>query len=149
MQKRLLALWKIFFFLFLFFSCSTFLQAQTIYYVSTTGNDVYDGTSWVTPFRTVQKALATATLAGTQIWVAKGTYYPDEVDGTNTNDRMASFAMKNGVALYGGFSGSETQLSQRNWKTYRTTLSGDIDQNDIANFTNNAGNSYHVVIASG
>ncbi len=49
-----------------------------------------------------------------QVWVAAGTYTP-EANG---------FVMKNDVALYGGFDGTETSLGQRNWATNQTVLSG-------------------------
>jgi hypothetical protein len=58
---------------------------------------------------------------GDRIWVASGTYVP-----TKENDRTASFRLKEGVALYGGFSGWETRLEQRHWSKNRTVLSGDI-----------------------
>ena len=76
----------------------------------------------------------------TQIWVATGTYYPDEINGTDTDNRNSSFVMKNNLAIYGGFAGSETQLSQRNMAANETILSGDIDQDDTF-----GGNSYTIV----
>jgi hypothetical protein len=51
--------------------------------------------------------------------------------------------LKNGVAIYGGFAGTETALSQRNLKINATILSGDIDKDNT--ITNNA---YHVTTAS-
>ena len=83
-----------------------------------------------------------------QIWVAKGTYYPDEGSGFVNNLRDYSFKLKRGVALYGGFAGGETSLNQRNWKTNVTILSGDLQQNDGASFLNNEDNSYHVIYSS-
>jgi hypothetical protein len=50
-------------------------------------------------------ALAHA-VSGDQIWVAMGTYTP--TTGTN---QSVSFLLKNGVAIYGGFAGGETALS--------------------------------------
>lgn len=104
-----------------------------------------DGSSWTNAFTKLQDALFQACPNITQIWVAKGTYYPDEGGGKINNDRLAYFTMKNNLAIYGGFNGTESQLSERNFATNETILSGDIDQNDAANFTNNSGNSYHVV----
>ncbi|MEJ5310787.1 MAG: hypothetical protein WHX52_13560, partial [Anaerolineae bacterium] len=97
---------------------------------------------------TLQRALAVA-VSGDEIWVKMGVHYPG---GARTD----TFTLKNGVALYGGFAGTETQRSQRNWTANKTILSGDIDQNDItdggvvtttANIVGN--NAYHVVTGSG
>jgi parallel beta-helix repeat protein len=113
------------------------------------GDDTKDGKSWANAFRTLQQALATAGVSGDQIWVAAGTYYPDEGNGATDNDRTSSFNLKNNVAIYGGFAGTETMLSQRNWATNVTVLSGDLQQNDGANFANNGDNAYHVVQGNG
>ena len=77
--------------------------------------------------------------AGDQVWVATGTYKP-----TTDTDRLATFQMKSGVAIYGGFAGTETNLAERDWETNLTTLSGDIGTLD-----DSADNSYHVVTGSG
>lgn len=121
------------------------LCSQTTYYVKTSGVDANSGTaSWSNAFKTLQKALASA-VSGDQIWVAKGTYYPDEGNGSsNDNNRTLSFNLKSGVAIYGGFAGSETELSQRNWKINVTILSGEIQQDN--NISNNA---LHVVQSNG
>jgi parallel beta-helix repeat protein len=81
-----------------------------IRFVSPAGDDGNDGLTWQTAKRTVTGAVSPAT--GTdEIWVAKGTY-PE------------SLTPAPGVALYGGFAGSETQRSQRNPKTNPTVLGG-------------------------
>ena len=61
-------------------------------------------------FRSLAVAFARAAscTTATQIWVAKGTYTP-----TTGTDRNASFVLRNGFTVYGGFAGTETQLSQR------------------------------------
>ena len=93
-----------------------------------------DGTSWANAYLDLQDALA-ASQYGDEIWVAKGTYYP-----TTTTDRNISFELKNGVKLYGGFVGTETQLSQRDWVAHETVLSGDIGV-----LGDSLDNSYNVV----
>ncbi|NJL35076.1 MAG: hypothetical protein HC893_15990 [Chloroflexaceae bacterium] len=125
---------------------AAFAQANTIYYVdATNGSDSNSGTgSWNNAFATVQTALA-AVNGGGQIWVARGTYYPD--DGLSlapANPRTVTFRLKNNVAIYGGFAGTETQLSQRNIALNVTTLSGDID-----GIPGNTENALHVVTSDG
>ncbi|MGO3719594.1 MAG: beta strand repeat-containing protein, partial [Mesonia hippocampi] len=81
-----------------------------------------------------------------QIWVAKGTYLPDEGRNVSNNDRNATFQLVTGVEIYGGFEGvvTEIELSDRDWISNETILSGNIDgDNTLAN------NSYHVVTGSG
>ncbi len=103
-------------------------------YVDSTATGANNGTSWANAFTSVQNAL-TAALSGDAIWVANGTYYP-----TTTTNRTLSFQLKAGVTLYGGFAGNETLLSQRNWVTNLSILSGDIGVKGII-----TDNSYHVV----
>ena len=134
-------------FLFLLVLTTGVLTAQTTYYVSTTGDDTNDGTSWATSFRTLQQALQAAStpMAGDRIWVAAGTYYPDEGGGQTNNDRNASFALKNNLAIYGGFAGNEAtgfDLNQRDLIANATTLSGRIDTGSPS------ASSYHVVTTS-
>ena len=99
------------------------------------------GLNWNEAFTDLQTALATATSCDgvNQIWVAEGTYKP-----TNQTDRMATFQLINGVAIYGGFNGTETQLQQRDSANHPTILSG-----DIGIVGNSDDNSYHVVTGSG
>ena len=85
---------------------------------SATGNN--DGSSWEHAFTNLQDALATAAYGDT-IWVAAGTYTP-----TATTIRTVSFHLVDGVKMFGGFTGVETQLSQRDWEANPAILSGDI-----------------------
>src|SRR5207249_1273712 len=99
-----------------------------------------------------------ASIANDQVWVAKGTYYPDEGTGYTDNDRDASFVMKNSVAIYGSFAGTEATLSARTatvMATNTSILSGDIDHDtdplvvtgsgSTLSISGNGGNSYHVI----
>ncbi|TVR89058.1 MAG: DUF1565 domain-containing protein, partial [Saprospirales bacterium] len=110
-----------------------------IIYVSTAGDDGNTGDSWAQAYRTLFHAIDQAD-PGDDIWVAAGTYYPT----FNSSDRDASFFLLNGVAIYGGFAGTETELSQRNIELNETILSGDINQSG-----DHDGNSYSVVDGSG
>jgi predicted outer membrane repeat protein len=96
----------------------------------------HDGTSWATAFTDLQAALAGAGVSD-EVWVAAGTYKP-----TATTDRAISFALKAGVAIYGGFAGTETLRSERDSANRVTILSGDIGTPGVA-----TDNSYHVVTA--
>ena len=108
------------------------VQAQgEVIYVNDNATGDNNGSSWTDAFTKLQDALAAA-VAGDQIWVAGGVYYPDEGTGKLNNSTSNTFQLKNGVALYGGFGGNETNLSQRNFdpNINATVLSGDITQND-------------------
>jgi hypothetical protein len=109
--------------------------AGAIVYVDASASGTGDGSSWANAYPSLADAAS-----GTEIWVAKGAYKP-----TSSTDRTATFQLKDGVAIYGGFAGSETQRDQRDWQTNVTTLSGDLNGDDGANFANNGENSYHVV----
>ncbi len=107
-------------------------------YVRAGASGANDGTSWADAFSSLSSALAAAT-SGDEIWVAAATYLPSAA-----TDRAASFALKNGVGVFGGFAGTESLRSQRDPSANATTLSGDIGTPDVA-----TDNSYHVVIADG
>lgn len=108
-----------------------------IYYVKWDAAGANNGSSWNDAYIDLQSALTAAT-SGDEIWVAAGAYKP-----TYGIDRTISFALKNGVALYGGFAGTETLRSQRIYQTNVTVLSGDIGV-----LGDSSDNSYHVVVGS-
>ncbi len=113
-----------------------------------------NGSTWAKAFTSLQDALAVARggQATTndssddvaEIWVAAGTYKPT----TTTTNRGAAFMLVKNTALYGGFSGVETKLSQREADPLLngTILSGDLLSNDASTYETNsfADNSYHV-----
>ncbi len=106
-----------------------------------TGNN--DGSSWSDAFISLNDALVEV-YENNEIWVASGTYLPA------TSGRSNSFTIsKKGVKIYGGFIGTETEVSQRNINANRSVLSGDLASNDntTLEFTNTSRNenSYHII----
>jgi hypothetical protein len=130
--------------------------AVDIRYVDAIASGAGTGLSWVDAHSTLQDALA-ATTTGEQIWVADGKYYPDEGKGMTPDDPTSTFTLIDGVEIYGGFSGGEGTLDERDWGSNVTVLSGDLEQDDttdpngvvtdVANI--NGVNAYHVVTGGG
>jgi hypothetical protein len=121
---------------------ATGLHAQSVWHVKHDAAGAGTGVSWADALTDLQAALSLAA-PGDEIWVAAGTYRPA---GPNA-DRDVSFALRPGVALYAGFSGTEKKRDQRDWAANRTVLSGDLNADDAAEFANTSENSYHVVVA--
>ncbi len=115
--------------------------------VNATGNN--DGSSWQDAFTSLTNVLNT-NLNNLEIWLKDGTYIPTTI---NTDPRKATFNLPNGVKIYGGFNGTETDKSQRNPSANPTILSGDLNGNDNSNITNTEttrqDNAYHVVSIRG
>lgn len=107
-----------------------------------------DGTSWSNAFRGrlgLKAAIDSVPAgSGTEVWVAQGVYAPADVAG----DPQASFEMKSGVALFGGFVGGETDLLQRDPVVHVTVLTGDLNSNDGVDFAFRGDNVRHVVRAT-
>ncbi|MEO0447947.1 MAG: hypothetical protein AAF191_17900, partial [Verrucomicrobiota bacterium] len=94
----------------------------------------WDGKTWQTAHGSLTDALAAATL-GDQIWVQAGTYF-----ASGRGERDKSIPLKEGVAVFGGFAGTESMLDERDWEANVTTLSGDIGKRG-----DHSDNTYHVV----
>ena len=99
----------------------------------------HDGMTWTTAYRRLTPALNNA-VAGDVIRMADGTYTP-----TNGTNQAATFQLKNGVEVDGGFAGyGATNPDDRDIAANPTILSGEIGNPD-----DNLDNSYHVVTGSG
>ena len=107
--------------------------AARLCYVNAAALGANTGDGWSDAYTDLQSALGASTC--TEVWVAGGVYKP-----TAGTDRFVTFQLKQGVALYGGFDGSESQRDQRDWTAHVTTLSGDIGLP-----LSNIDNSMHVV----
>src|SRR5688572_8959945 len=92
------------------------------------------GADWANPcdLQYVLDVLTSQSTGG-EVWVKAGTYFPGE-------DRRETFELRNGVALYGGFAGTETTRAQRELGFHFSILDGDIGTRWF-----NGDNSYHVV----
>ena len=120
----------------------TKLSAE-VYHVDKSAPPGGDGSSWSSAFQYLQDALD-QTIHGRsdEVWIVSGTYYPDEGSSVLENDITASFIIKDTVSLYGGFSGVEDSLSERNWDSNVTTLCASIITNtDPIIFLGNSNNN--------
>jgi hypothetical protein len=114
------------------------IEIDTVIFVNESAEGSKNGTNWENAFTELQPALDAA-VDGDQIWVAAGKYKPTSVHGIITMEdvydidefnRYLHFRMKNGVEIYGGFAGTETELSQRDFQTQETILSCDLGEID-------------------
>lgn len=119
-----------------------------IVYVDDSATGLGNGTSWTNAITNLQDALKTAK-SGYQIWIAEGTYRPDVGVGMTAGNRSAAFQLLSDAAIYGGFAGTETTLSQRDVDSNPTILSGDLAADDGPAFANRSDNSYHIVLGAG
>jgi parallel beta-helix repeat protein len=106
-----------------------------VIYVDINASGADSGASWTDAFTSLSSALLAA-IDGDTIRVADGTYKP-----TATTDRTLSFALRQGVGIYGGYAGyGAADPDARNVALYASVLSGDIGATG-----DNSDNSYHVV----
>ena len=98
------------------FACLAPAAAQVRLHVDPARPVSGDGLSWGTAFKGIRAAVlaAQADPQVDEIWIKAGTYQP----GSTPYD------IPNGVVMYGGFTGTETDLAQRNPDANVTTLTG-------------------------
>jgi len=114
----------------------TFLAAVSVPRASTFAGQRYyvdigvsasdDGSNWDQAFKYLQEALAAAG-PGDEIWVAKGVYEPTDF---GAGGRAASFVLRTGVTLYGGFASGDYDPAARDPRLKPAVLSGDLSGND-------------------
>ncbi len=112
--------------------------SAAVFFVKQDATGANNGTSWPDAFTGLQPAI-NAAAAGDEIWVASATYLPTQTFGGGT-DRHKTFYINKNVKIYGGFNGTETMLTQRDWQVNVTTLSGNIGATNT-----NSDNCYHVL----
>ncbi|MBN1816139.1 MAG: right-handed parallel beta-helix repeat-containing protein [Sedimentisphaerales bacterium] len=107
------------------------------------------GTSWADAMVRLEDAFAEAAQLPTlqAIYVAEGTHTPAKQDG----NQAATFALRNGLAIYGGFPAGGASMQDRDPISYPTILSGDLNGNDAGALTdmNRSENVFHVVTTEG
>ena len=120
-------------------------QEVPVLFVDADATGANDGSNWADAYTDLQDALTAARANPdiAEIWVAAGTYRPAPPNG----DRYKSFDLVDGVGLYGGFAGWETQRDEHDHVANVTILSGDLNDDDGPDFANNEENSYRVVLS--
>lgn len=116
-------------------------KAQTIHYVTPTGDNPATGNQWEVDgtVKSLSQALTDA-VAGDQIWVLGFEQITDPSQLYVAPE--GGFTVKSGVKLYGGFRGTERTIDERPtlgkapYFTYRSVLSGDINCDDTVDEIN-------------
>ena len=109
-------------------------SAAKIIYVDANATGANNGKSWPDVYIYIQDALADANSSPkpVEIRVAQGIYKPDRGIGITLGDRYATFQLKTGVAIKGGYAGlNHLDPNARDIVKYKTTLSGDLLGNDV------------------
>jgi hypothetical protein len=107
------------------------VAARTLY-VDADATGTGNGSSWADAYWCLQDALASAR-SGDEVRVAEGTHRPDETSRVGdrliryiqaSRSRTATFQLKNGVILKGGYAGfGRPDPDARDVEVYQTTLS--------------------------
>ncbi|QRM88139.1 T9SS type A sorting domain-containing protein [Lacinutrix sp. WUR7] len=100
-------------------------NSLTKFYVNANATGSNDGSTWANAYTNLQSAVTNAT-DGDEIWVASGTYKPAVTNRSTSFDVVVP-----NLSIYGGFAGTETQLSQRVLGSNETILTGDLNGDDV------------------
>ena len=123
------------------FNCPTITDG-IIYVDQSNASGVESGESWANAFTSLQDALDFhANTCGpiNEIWVAQGSYAPDQGNSQIPNNRNASFVLPTDVLVLGGFPSGGGNLASRDWVAFPTRLNGEIGASGSAD------NSAHVI----
>ena len=107
-------------------------HAQRIIRVDARATGESSGISWTDAFTDLGAALQTAQERD-EIWVAAGVYkpvVPANPPDVSDPEHNATFRVENGIAVFGGFNGSELIREDRDFENNITILSGDLLGND-------------------
>ena len=108
----------------------------TVYYINPkTDSTINDGTSWNTPYKTLEDGLAAANKISDELWLIG-----DHIFVPSTTNRDSCYSTTNGLKIYGGFYGNESSISQRLDGIFETILSGNINR-----LNDKSDNCYHVI----
>ncbi len=127
-----------------------------VIYVDANAPGSNNGSSWENAYTTLQDAIFYAS-SGDEIRTAKGTYLPDHGTFQTLLGRTATFTLKNGVEIKGGYAGySQPDPNVRDIDVYESVLSGDLQGNDVYKADPvdligdpcRADNTYHIVTGS-
>lgn len=123
---------------------------ENVIYVDGSKTDINsgDGSSWLEALSTIQDGINKALVDGpgkSEIWVRGGNgnsnsnefnYIPTEIPYWYNktaiyynSEKSKMIYLRNHIYLFGGFDGTETQRSQRNWVNNPTTITGQLTQN--------------------
>ncbi|HNR30229.1 MAG TPA: PKD domain-containing protein [Candidatus Hydrogenedentes bacterium] len=95
-----------------------------------------NGTTWAQAFRRIQDGVdMAAQLGGGDVWVAAGVYNEVRPDATG------ALVLHDGVSVYGGFTGVETDVIQRDWTANPTRIDGGMARGGAP--------AHHVVVGNG
>ena len=116
------------------------MVGQSKFFVNENATGANNGTSWNDAFTNLQDAIDACGGQLDTIWVAAGKYIPNKRLDQSTS-RTETFLLNKKIALFGGFSGIETKLSERNPNNSISRLSGDLNNDNSLN-----NNAVHVVV---